>query len=263
MIPSIENVIADHAAILGAAALACFGGGLAKGLFGIGLLVVVVPVLALSVGPSGAIALMAVPVIATDTWQAMHPGHRADTMRRFWPFLATQVPATLAAALILATADPRILSVFLGLLLILSAMTEIWPRLRARVHARASGAEGWLKPVAGLVAGVVGGTSGLYAPVITAYLATLPLAKDRFVTAVALLYFFGGISLYAGLALGGALTAEALQWSCAAAVPVFLGLLTGQWIRATLAQDRFRRALFAAIALMGATLVAQGLGSPP
>ena len=64
MIPSIENVIADHAAILGAAALACFGGGLAKGLFGIGLLVVVVPVLALSVGPGGAIALMGATLVA-------------------------------------------------------------------------------------------------------------------------------------------------------------------------------------------------------
>ena len=69
-------------------------GGVVKGTLGIGLPLVSVPLLSLFIPATHAIALVAMPVLVSNAWQAFDSG-KLQSLRRFAPLISTQLVATL------------------------------------------------------------------------------------------------------------------------------------------------------------------------
>lgn len=239
--------------IFGAATF--FVGGAVKGIAGFGLPLVAVPILANVVDPKIVIALMAVPVLASNLWLSVRGGHLGEMLRRFWPLLVTLVLFTVLGAQLLAWIDPGTASLLLGVAVLLFCASQIIPAV-GKVPPRW---ERWLNPVVGGVAGLVGGISNFFGPVLIAYLIALRLPKDAFVASLTLFFVVSAIPLYGTLAVGGILDGGVLLASMAATVVVFIGVAVGARLRGIIPEDAFRKALFVILALIALNLIRRGL----
>lgn len=239
--------------IFGAATF--FVGGAVKGIAGFGLPLVAVPILANAVDPKVVIALMAVPVLASNLWLSVRGGRLGEMLRRFWPLLVTMVLFTVVGAQLLAWIDAGTASLLLGLAVLLFCASQIMPAVR-KVPPRL---ERWLSPVVGGVAGLIGGISNFFGPVLIAYLIALRLPKDAFVSSLTLFFVVSAFPLYGTLAVGGILDREVLLASMAATVVVFIGVAVGARLRRIIPEDSFRKALFVILALIAFNLIRRGL----
>jgi uncharacterized membrane protein YfcA len=241
--------LAPLALILAACAFAA--GGTVKGAFGFGLPLVSVPLLAMLMPPPTAIALMLVPVISANFVQAFQGGYYRSALRRFWPFFITMTAATLVAVQFLATFDPKTTSIALGGIIILFSLYQLWSP-RFEVPRRA---ETWLTPLVGIIAGLVGGLTGLFGLPLVVYLVSLRLPKDEFVASVSFWNLFGSLPLFGGLAWHGFLTLPVAGASGGGALVAMLGVWAGTLARGYLPQVVFRRILLGILVVVGANLI--------
>lgn len=231
---------------------AFFAAGTVKGVLGVGLPMISVPLIASATSPAQAIALASVPVVVSNAWQAFHGGHTGDCLRRFWPMLAAVVIGTFIGVQILATVDARIVSGALGIVLVVFTALQALPRDLVSLGPRG---ERWLGPPLGLVGGVLGGMSSLFGPLLILYLVALRLSKDVFVAAVALLFFTGSLPLFLGLVVHDILDPHQILLSTLSALPVIAGLVVGRLIRKRVSQSLFEKALFGVLILIGLNLI--------
>jgi uncharacterized membrane protein YfcA len=143
----------------------------------------------------------------------------------------------------------------LGLVVLTFATTALL-ELRLAIPRRY---EALASTVAGGIGGVLGGVSTMFGPPITMLLVSLGLEKEAFVGTVATLYLLAGLIMTAAFAGYGALDLDQMLWSCAAAVPLFLGMLAGTALRRRVSERGFRRALLVLLLLIGVNLVRRGL----
>ena len=95
--------------------------GFVKGVIGMGLPTVAVGVLGLLMSPSQAAAVLIVPSLVTNVWQAFAGGHLRAVAWRLWPMLAGVCIGTYAAALVVPNASGGQATVWLGLALVVYA----------------------------------------------------------------------------------------------------------------------------------------------
>jgi uncharacterized membrane protein YfcA len=241
--------LAPFALLLAAGAFAA--GGSVKGAFGFGLPLVTVPLLAMVMPPPTAIALMLVPVISANIVQAFQGGYYRSALRRFWPFFITMTVATLIAVQFLATFDPKITSIVLGGIIILFSLYQLW----SPTFDVSRRAEIFLTPLVGVIAGLIGGVTGLFGLPLVVYLVSLRLPKDEFVGTVSFWNLFGSLPLFGGLAWHGILTLPIAGASGGGALISILGVWAGTWARGYLPQAIFRRILLAILVVVGANLI--------
>ena len=87
----------DTAMVVAACAGAIMFGGIVKGTLGVGLPLFAVPMMSLMIGSTQAIALVAVPVLVSNIWQAWLAGNWKASFVRFWPLMLTQGVMTVFA----------------------------------------------------------------------------------------------------------------------------------------------------------------------
>ncbi len=239
-------------------------GGVVKGTFGIGLPLVAMPLLTMVLHLPTAASLVVVPMMATNLAQSFMGGRAAIVarLRRFAPMLATLVVCILFATKGLALIPERLLYALIGLLVIgSSVLGRLKPRLRI-----SESQERWLGPIAGAVAGALGGMTTFYGPVLLAYLVGLRLPKDEFVAAISLIYFIGAVALGVGVVGNGLTDPLMLGLSALTLIPSFLGIRLGQMVRMRLDERRFATWLFVLYLVIGASFFVKtipGLGTLP
>jgi uncharacterized membrane protein YfcA len=124
-----------------------------KGVIGLGLPTVSLALLTVATDLTSAMALLLVPSLVTNLWQALVGGHFTAALRRTWPFLATATLTVWLGALALTRVDLALLSALLGALLVIYAALSLAGLRLAVPPAR----EAWLGPLAGAVNGILTG----------------------------------------------------------------------------------------------------------
>lgn len=226
-------------------------GGVVKGTLGVGLPLVVVPLLTLIVPAPQAMGLLVLPVLLSNVLQALEGGRLGYAVRRFAPLIVAQLLATLLAIhfsreLSLKALDGAIALTVLSavVLMLLQPRGEITPR-----H------EVWAGPLVGAVAGTMAGVSSLTGPILITYLMALRLRRDEFVGSISIIYLLGAVPMYAGMLAWGRFGWAEVGWSCLALAPMVLGLRMGAAIRHRLSEALFRRMLLAFLTLLSALLL--------
>lgn len=244
------TMLLDALPVTGAFLLA----GFVKGVAGFGLPTVTLGLLALTRPLPDAMALMLVPALATNLWQAFAGPHLGAALRRLWPFLLMAGAGALAGTGILARSDAVVLSGLLGLLLVASAALSLsgWP-----VPPPGPRRERWVAPAMGLASGVVTGMTGSFLMPAAPYLVALRLPPGEFIQGFGLGVVVATGALAIGLAGGGLLPAELGLASLAGVVPAFLGMALGQRVRRGMAEARFRKIVQAALGVLGLYLAAK------
>lgn len=223
--------------LIAGAAFAFVLGGLVKGTLGVGLPLVVVPLLTLAMPAPAAIALVVVPVLASNLWQAWDTGVSVRGVRRFAPLIGALFAATLLTVPMTLALPARALNAMVAGAVGLAALLTVWrPKLDIRRETP------WSLAV-GALSGVMGGVSSLTGPLVISYLMALKLPRDEFVGSISVIYLSAALPLYASMAAHGRIGWAELAISALAMLPVSLGLWLGKLARGRLSEEGFRRVL--------------------
>ena len=226
-------------------------GGVVKGTLGVGLPLVVVPLLTLIIPAPQAMGLLVMPVLASNIWQAIQGGLWRISLRRFWPLMLAQAVATLLAVDWSRSWSGKALDMAMGLtVLVAVAVMVLQPRGEV---SRAQ--EKWLGPLIGAVAGAMAGVSSLTGPLLITYLLALRLPREVFVGSISIIYLLGALPMYGAMLVWGRFGWESVAWSVLALVPVYAGLKLGTRWREHLDEVQFRRALLALLLALGVMLL--------
>lgn len=239
--------------------LASFGavtvGALVKGVTGVGLPMVAVPLMVQVLPVPTVIALLSVPIVSSNIFQLNDRREIVQALKRFWSLLLVMALAVVIGAWLLVTADPKLIGALVGAIVIAFAsfsMAKPEIRIPPRLEPMAS-------PLIGLIGGLLGGISGLYAPPLVLYLVNLKLPKDCFVVTISLFYLVGQAPLYVMLADNSLFGWKEFLASAALAVPAYVGVNLGQRVRDRIDALLFTRLVLAVQIVSGALLVWKGL----
>jgi uncharacterized membrane protein YfcA len=236
-------------------AVAFFAGGAVKGVIGMGLPTVAIAILSAVLGVREAVPLLVVPAFLTNVWQGLYGGQLGYLMKRLWLLYALSCAGVGLGSFVFIVVDPGLLNAVLGAMLGLYALIGL---SQIRFHAPAS-KEPYLTPLVGLINGVVSGATGSMAIPSVPYMQALGLDKDALVQAMGILFATSTLAL--GIALAGhrAFALDAFMLSSAALVPTMIGMYLGQFWRARISSETFRRWLLVCLLVLGVQLVWKGL----
>lgn len=228
-------------------ALTFFTAGLVKGVIGLGLPIVVLAMLAATLGLKTALALLVLPGVIMNLWQALDGPHFVSNLKRLWSMWFVSVFAIFAGTYALAGIDPRPVTVLLGLVLTLYAVISI---LRPRIPPPREW-EPWLNPLVGGVSGFLFGLSGVYMIPGVAYIQAIGLNRDALIQALGMTFLIITASLGIGMTANAMMSKEVAVASVLALIPSFAGLFTGRRLRRFLPEETFRKAFFVALTFTG------------
>ena len=227
--------------------LALLFAGTAKGIVGFGIQVAALPVLTIALDLLAAMAIMLLPTVASNVWQAAVGGYARELLRRLWLFLLAVPIAVYFGSLLLVRIELAWLTAVLGLVLITYATLALcgFRMSVARRH------EIWLGPIFGAVKGLIMGMTGSSVVPGTMYLQSLKLPRDMLVQAMGMLYMVAAAALAVAMQIHGLLNLKLGAYSLLAVIPALLGMWLGQGIRRRLPEILFRRVFFSALLALG------------
>lgn len=235
--------------------LAFFLGGVLKGILGIGLPLMVLSILGIFLSPTAVVALLVVPIVMSNLWQAFQHGLPPEGTRRLLPISLVFMLFTALGATLLASIEEALLFVSLGVIVIGFSLLN----LRGMQLVISSRHEVWAGPCTGVIAGLLNGISTINGPPLVMYLMGIQLSRDDFVKSYGLIALFGSAPLALSYIGVGILGMREFIISTMAVVPVFLGMWAGQIARTHINKELFRKALLVVLIVLGANLIRRGL----
>ncbi len=234
---------------------AFFVAGLVKGIVGFGLPVVALALLANTIGLKSAIALITVPAILMNVYQASVGGNFIAIVNRIWTLLLAACIGIWFGVWLLANLDPRIATCLLGLLLVVYATYSLtraqWKPSPER--------EPLLMPLMGALGGMAYGFSGSFMVPGVIYLQALGLDRNVLVQSLGIVFMLTTSALALSLSGNNMLGMEKGLLSAIALVPAVIGMMVGQRFRDNLSEERFRTIFFWALLVSGAYMILRAL----
>jgi uncharacterized membrane protein YfcA len=221
--------------------------GTVKGLVGLGLPTITIALSSLGLPLSEAIALIALPTVVTNIWQAAVGGRFWIILRRQWPLIVPLVVVLYLTMWLVGRKGPNWAFLVLAAVLIVYSALGL---LRIRLHIHAD-LEKPLAPVIGVISGFVAGVVGVPVVPLMPYLQSLDIKPAELVQTLGVVLCATSITLTASLLHFGLLDGSRAVISAAAVVPALGGMWLGQQVRLRLSIEQFRQAVFWALLLTG------------
>ena len=221
--------------------------GTVKGLVGLGLPTITIALTSLFLPLTEAIALIALPTIFTNVWQAAIGGQFRVIVRRQWPLIVPLVVSLYLTMWLVGQRGPSWAFLVLAAVLVLYSGLGL---LRIRLHIHAD-LERPLEPVIGVVSGFVAGLVGVPIIPLMPYLQGLDIKPSELVQTLGVVLFATSLILTASLLFFGLLDGPRAIVSAVAVVPALAGMWIGQQVRQRLSVEQFRLAVFWALLLTG------------
>ena len=245
----------DAASTLAAIAGAFLLAGFVKGVIGLGLPTVSIGLLGLLMTPAQAAAVLIVPSLVTNIWQAAVGGGLLALARRLWPLLAGICAGTALGVVVLPHDDNGRATVWLGLALaVYAALGLVKVEFFVPRHA-----ETWLGLLMGAATGALTVATGIFVMPGTPYIQSMEFDRDKLVQALGLSFTVSTITLAAALAYTGQVQTS-LAWPSIVALAASLaGMGLGQLTRGKIKAETFRLCFFVGLMLLGLHLALRGL----
>jgi uncharacterized protein len=221
--------------------------GFIKGVIGLGLPTVSMGLLAVTMQPSHALAIVIVPAIITNIWQTFVGPYLRDIIRRLWPLMAGTVIGIWLNAGMLTGPYARYGSLVLGVLLVIYALTGL-SKFNFRV-ARSD--EKWIGGIVGLITGVVSAATGVQVIPSMPFMQAIGMEKDELVQALGVFFTVATVALAFNLTSAGLLSASTALPGAVAMTAAFTGMFIGQAVRSRMKPEVFRRWFLIAMILLG------------
>jgi uncharacterized protein len=221
--------------------------GAVKGLVGMGLPTITIALTSLVLPLTEAMALIALPSIFSNVWQAAVGGNFWRILRRQWPLIVPLAVGLYATMWLVGQRGPDWAFLVLALVLIGYGAFGL---LRIRLHIHAD-LEKPLAPVVGIVSGFIAGVMGVPIIPLMPYLQGLDIKPSELVQTLGVVLCATSVTLTASLLNFGLLDGPRTVVSAAAVLPALAGMWLGQQVRLRLSVEQFRQAVFWALLLTG------------
>lgn len=226
-----------------------------KSALGFGFPLISVPIAANLVGARNAVLLIAIPVIVTNFAILLRGGGTLADLRRFGSLLLGVFGGTIAGAQLLGRLDPRWLALAVGgtaLVFALMSLLNLVPTISPRAQTYAG-------PTVGVVSGVMGGTTGIFAPLIAAYIQSLQVEKRIFVYWLTASFLLGGITQALSYYRLGLYSTPLLIYAGLTCIPALIGVQLGFWVQDRMSADAFRKGVLLLVLISGLNLLIRNL----
>ena len=221
--------------------------GFVKGAIGMGLPTVAMGLLAVTMQPSRALAIVIVPAIITNIWQTFVGPYLRDIIRRLWPLMVGTVIGIWLNSGMLTGPYARYGGIVLGILLVIYAIIG----LSKFSFTVAPGNEKWIGGIVGLITGVVSAATGVQVIPSMPFMQAIGMEKDELVQALGVFFTVATLALAFSLTSAGLLsTATALPGAVAMAA-AFAGMFIGQSVRSRMEPETFRHWFLIAMIFLG------------
>ena len=253
----IRTLYFEQASIIAAVICSLIVAGLLKGIIGVGMPVVALPLLSLFIDIKSASMLLSMPLIFSNLPQALEGGKTGRCLIQLMPVIVGMIPGLFLGVRVLLAVDANTARIIAGLVLMgVGAVALLAPKLQVQSRL--------VLPAGitfGFIGGILGGIAAMAGPLVFIFLLAKGLRGKTF-TKEASLYLVVSAGLLAIL-----LTASRqFSWldvavSTAAMLPVVLGMYVGRHMRDKIAPETFRKLVLFAVIAAGAELVRHGFFS--
>ncbi len=221
--------------------------GFVKGVIGLGLPTVSMGLLAVTMQPSRALAIVIVPAIVTNIWQTFVGPYLRDILRRLWPLMLGTVIGIWLNAGMLTGPYARYGGIVLGVLLVIYAIIG----LSTFSFKVARSDEKWIGGIVGVITGVVSAATGVQVIPSMPFMQAIGMEKDELVQALGVFFTVATLALAFNLTAAGLLSAATALPGAVAMAAAFAGMFVGQTVRSRMQPDVFRRWFLVAMILLG------------
>jgi len=229
--------------------------GFVKGAIGLGLPTVSMGLLAVSMPPSRAIAIVIVPAVVTNIWQTFVGPYLRGIIRRLWPLMVGTVIGIWLNAGMLTGPYARYGAIVLGVLLVIYAIVGL-SRFSFSVARRH---EKWVGGIVGVITGLVSAATGVQVLPSMPYMQAIGMEKDELVQALGVFFTVATVALAFSLTSAGLLSAATALPGAVAMGAAFAGMFVGQLVRSRMQPEAFRRWFLIAMILLGLYLAASAV----
>jgi uncharacterized protein len=225
--------------------------GFVKGTIGMGLPTVAMGLLAVTMQPSRALAIVIVPAIVTNIWQTFVGPYLRDIIRRLWPLMVGTVIGIWLNSGMLTGPYARYGAIVLGVLLVIYAIIG----LSKFSFTVARSNEKWIGGIAGVITGVVSAATGVQVIPSMPFMQAIGMEKDELVQALGVFFTVATLALAFNLTAAGLLSAATALPGAVAMAAAFAGMFIGQSVRSRMEPETFRRWFLIAMIFLGIYLV--------
>lgn len=234
-------------------------GGFVKGIVGFALPMVGLAGLGLFLPAQDAIGILLLPAAMSNFWQTFRDGWATavGTARRYWQINLTMAATLAITAQIVPRISSQVLFMILGVTVSVGALVQLlgWrPSTGADVKGRSS-----IESGLGIAAGVLGGITGVWGPIILNWLIVLDTAKREQLRMLGLNFLIGWWVLVFAHLGSGVLNARTLPISAAMLAPVMMAMWLGTQVQDRVDQRLFRTLTLAVLCVAGLNLLRKGL----
>jgi uncharacterized protein len=229
--------------------------GFVKGVIGLGLPTVAMGLLAVTMQPSHALAIVIVPAIVTNIWQTFVGPYLRDIIRRLWPLMVGTVIGIWLNSGMLTGPYARYGTIVLGILLVIYAIIG----LKKFSFSVPRSDEKWIGGIVGVMTGVVSAATGVQVIPSMPFMQAIGMEKDELVQALGVFFTVATLALAFNLTAAGLLTAATALPGAIAMACAFAGMFIGQAVRSRMQPDVFRRWFLIAMILLGIYLAGSAL----
>ncbi|MDH2386154.1 sulfite exporter TauE/SafE family protein [Bradyrhizobium sp. CER78] len=229
--------------------------GFVKGTLGLGLPTVAMGLLATTMAPGQAIAIVIVPAIVTNIWQTFVGPYLRDILRRLWPLMLGTVAGIWINAGLLTGPYAAYGTVVLGVLLVIYAIVGL-SRFNFKVARRN---EKWIGGIVGVITGLISAATGVQVIPSMPFMQAIGMERDELVQALGVFFTTATLALAFNLTASGLLTAATALPGAVAMVASFIGMFIGQAVRTRMQPDVFRRWFLISMILLGIYLAGSAL----
>jgi uncharacterized membrane protein YfcA len=229
--------------------------GFVKGVIGLGLPTVSMGLLAVTMPPSHALAIVIVPAVVTNIWQTFVGPYLGNIIRRLWPLMVGTVAGIWLNADMLTGPYARYGNIVLGVLLVIYAVVGL-SKFSFKVARRD---EKWIGGIVGIVTGVVSAATGVQVIPSVPFMQAVGMESDELVQALGVFFTVATVALAFNLTSAGLLSASTALPGAIAMTAAFAGMFIGQAVRSRMQPAAFRRWFLIAMILLGVYLAGSAL----
>ena len=229
------------------ATLAFLIAGFVKGVLGFGFPIIALVVMTLSIGLLDALAIIVVPTLVTNIWQALDGPYLGKILKRMGLYFAVAMLAIFASSWFLTRVSVDGLTAMLGGVLFFFALSRLFryqitvPRDRERL----------LSVVLGTINGFLTGFTGSFMVPSVLYMQALGFQRDMLVQAMGTYFALSTFMLAVSLGRNELLGVDDALASTIALVPSFVGIFAGRWTRAKIDEQQFQKTFLVGVLLLG------------
>lgn len=224
--------------------------GFVKGVIGMGLPTIVIGLLATSMPPAHAIAIVIVPAILTNLWQTFGGPYFLRIVRRLWPLLLCCCLGVWSGIGFLSGSFAPYGTILLGILLIVYSIVS----LRRPQFPVAKEKEGWIGAICGYLSGLIAAATGVQVIPAMPFIHALGMEREEFIQALGVFFTTSTVAMLFNLTHGGFLTREVALPSALGLVAALIGMYLGQVLRQRMPPETFRRWFLISMIALGAYL---------